>query len=252
MEHVINILIASRNDEDAKHILISLSEEKNFYIAGIEKNETDTIIKTERLNPDILILDLQLSEANSPEFIRIVRRLSPCTSIIILNEECEYADSEDISIISSIEIHASLAMKAGVSGFLLKRTDINKLAIVIKLVLSGGHYISDSITGKILSAVTFITQLPVQMAEKYPSFFTPVEQCIVTDLANGLSDNEIAKRLNFSQGSIKNILTAIKRNVKLKNRIEIVVFSIVFGLIRWDQLDIYKNNGHFLNDTIQC
>jgi DNA-binding NarL/FixJ family response regulator len=82
-----------------------------------------------------------------------------------------------------------------------------------------------------------------------------VERRIVTYIAEGLSDGEIAEYLHFSAGTIRNRLAAIKRRTKLKNRIQIVVFSLVYGLIKLDQVNLFKNHvekcGHPANDVLQ-
>jgi DNA-binding NarL/FixJ family response regulator len=245
MDNTVNILVASRYDEERNCILTKLSEIKDFSIAGIGKDETSAIIKSEQLKPNILILDLQLSDINGPDLIRIIRARSPSTAIIILHAEGD---------MDSIGILACLTIKTGISGFLLKKTDFDKLIIVVKLVFSGGYYISASIIVKISNMITFSTQFPGQAAEENHTIFTPTERGIILSLANGLQDSQIAQHLNLSRGTIKNCLTVIKRKLNLKpcaNRMQIAVHSITFGLIRLEQLDIYKNNGQFLNDTIQ-
>jgi len=244
MEHYISILTATRFDEDQKRIITALSEQNDFLLVGIEDNEINTIIKAERLKPNILLLDLQLSETDGPQLVRIIRSRSPSTLVIILN------DKED-------NILTSLALKAGISGFLVKETDIDKLPHVIRLAVSGGCYINASIVDSTFKMVTYFSQFAgqTQKIDENLTAFSSYERHIIMDIANGLSDLEIAKRLNFSEGTIKNSLTVIKRKINLKNRInriQIVVFSLVVGLIRLDQLDIYKSNGQFLNDTIQC
>jgi len=237
MDDNISILIVSRYDEDQKLIHTALSKQNDFLITGIEKDETGAIIKTERLKPNILILDLQLSETNGLELVRILRRKSPTTAIIIFCDNDEKKQNRSCSY--PIEIYVSLALKAGISGFLIKETDIDILTYAVKLVFLGRCYISASITTRVFSMITHITQLPEQ--EENNTFFSPAERGIITALANGLSDAEIAKILNYSEGTIKNCLSVIKRKHKFKNRIQIVVHSLIFGLIRLDQLDIFKN-----------
>jgi len=209
-----------------------LSAQNDFHIAGIEKDETGTIIKSERLQPDILILDIQPKGMSGEELAPIIHRRSPSTAIIMLS------DKDD-------ENYARLALKAGILGYLLKEKDTDILASVVKIVFSGGYYISASIINRFFSKTAFMRQFSEQENGQDNTFFSPAERSIVTDLAQGYSDTEIAKHLNFSKGTIKNYLTAIKRKINLKNRIQIVVFSLLFGLIRMEQLDIWKNHRQF-------
>jgi len=220
MRDIIRIFVSSGNDEDCKHILAILSDQNDFHIAGVEKDESGTIIKSERLKPDVLVLDLQPPKMSGEELAPIIRRRSPDTAIIMLCDKDE-------------ENYAGMALKAGISGFLLKGVDTDKLALVVKIVSSGGYYISASI---IFRVFRFHKQSPKQVQENHGLFLSPTERGIITDIARGFSDEETAKHLNYSIGTIRNYLAAIKRKIKLKNRMQIVIFSLVHGIINIDQL----------------
>ena len=131
---------------------------------------------------------------------------------------------------------AGFILKAGISGFLLEQEDIDKLACVAKIVHLGGYYISASIFSRIINDAVLRKQFPGQVIEQNTSVFSPVERGIVTDLANGLSDDQIAKHFNYSEGSIKNILSFLKRKTKIKSRVQLVVFALISGLIRFENL----------------
>jgi len=223
MDNIIKILVVSMLDDDRKQIIGILSDQKEFFIAGEEKDEAGAIIRSERLKPDIIIIDLQLSSKSGSALVSIIRRKSPSSAIILLcdNDEDNYA------------CHA---LKAGIAGFLLKDADINKLALVVKIIYSDGYYISASITFRVFNAAVFISQFPEQKAEEKDITFSSLERGIITDIAQGLTDDQIASHLHFSSGTIKNYVTAIKRKTKLKNRMQIVIYSLVFGLIKFDYL----------------
>jgi len=227
MDSTIKILVVSGQDDDRKRIINILSEQKEFIIVGEEKDEAGAIIRSERLKPDIIIIDLQLTSTNSAVLISIIRRKSPASSIILL---CD--DDEDN--------HACHAIKAGIAGFLIKDADFNKLALIVKIIYSNGYYISASITVRVFSAGTFMCQFPGQKTEEKHITFSPAERGIVTDIAQGLTDEQISRDLNFSVGTIKNYITAIKRKTKLKNRMQIVIYSLVYGLINFDYLRFRK------------
>jgi len=237
MGNIIRILVNSRYDEDCKRIIDILSDQNDFRITGIEKDEVGTIIKSAQLKPDVLVLDLQPQGLGGEELAPIIHRRSPSTAIVMLCDK----DEDD---------YAGLALKAGISGFLLKEYDTDKLVPVIKIVSSGGYYISASITIRVFSAVILMHNFPGHIIEQNPChlFFSPAERGIVTDIAQGLSDEEIVKHLHFSTGTIKNCLTAIKRKTKLKNRVQIVVYSLVYGLISFEQLG-FGIKAPWINDT---
>jgi DNA-binding NarL/FixJ family response regulator len=224
MESLINIFVASGNDEDCKHIVNILSDQNDFRIAGVEKDESGTIIKSEKLKPDVLVLDLQPPMMSGEELAPIIHRRSPETAIVML---CNRDDDK----------YAGLALKAGISGFLLKNMDTDKLVPAVRIVSSGGYYISASIINSVFNAVIFHKQIPEQAQEENNLFFSPVERGIITDIASGLSDEEISNHLNYSIGTIRNCLTSIRRKTRLNNRVQIVIFSLVHGLISIDRFE---------------
>jgi len=227
MKNEISIFITSTDDETCTRLIDVLSEQKDFHIVGVEKDESGTIIKSERLKPDVMILDLQSSGLGADELAPIIHRRSPSTAIIMLCDKDE-------------ENYAGLALRSGISGFLLRETDMDKLVSVVRIVSSGGCYVSASIINRVFNALFFQNQDGGYY--KTEMFFTPVERGIITDLAHGLSDEETAEHLNYSVGTIRNCLSAIKRKTKLKTRVQIVIFSLVHGLININQFGTYLLN----------
>jgi len=225
MKNEINIFVTSTDDEECKHILDILSEQNDFHIAGVEKDESGTIIKSERLKPDVLVLDLHSPALGGEELAPIIHRRSPETAIVMLCENDE-------------ENYAGLALKSGIAGFLLKEEDTDKLVPVIKIVFCGGYYVSAPIFIRVLNSITLMNGFQGRIMEQKSGLtFSPAERGIILDIARGFKDVEIAKHLNYSAGTIKNIVMAIKRKTKLKNRVQIAVFSLVHGLISFEQLE---------------
>jgi DNA-binding NarL/FixJ family response regulator len=235
----ITILVFSRHEEERERIISSLSDQNDFCIISAEKDESGAIIKSEKLKPDVLIMDLNLPGMSGPELAPVIRRRSPSTAIILLcnNDEDNYA---------------SAALKAGISGFLIKESDIDLLALAVKMVYSGGCYVSASIVIRVFTTVNIAGLLSRQTVNPVSSqILTPAERGIIKDIARGFSDDEIAKHLNYSTGTIRNFLSKIKQKTRMKNKIQIVLFSIINGLINLEQIDIFKNYRQFTNDGIQ-
>jgi two-component system, NarL family, response regulator DegU len=157
----------------------------------------------------------------------IIHRKSPSTVIIMLS------DRDD-------ENYACLALKSGITGYLLKEKDIDNLVSVVKIVFSGGYYISASIAIKAINTITLVKQFPGQFLEnwkKHPDF-SSTERSIVECVAKGFSDDEIAGYLHLSTGTIRNYLASIKQKTKLNSRVQIVIHSLVHGLIRLEETGI--------------
>jgi two-component system nitrate/nitrite response regulator NarL len=232
----IHILVTSWHEEERQRIIAILSEQKDFFIAGIEKDESGAIMRTDKLKPDVLILDLR--GMDSYELAPIIRRRSPSTAIVLLCDNDE-------------ESYVSLALKAGITGFILKKIDIDILAFVVRIVVSGRRYVSPSIISNM-----FKNAIPAkrkELKEQIMQLFTPAERRIIAYIAGGFSYGEIAKLLNYSEGSIKNCVMNIKRKTKLRNRVQIALYSLIFGLIEVEQLGFLGEivNGQFPDNTIK-
>lgn len=240
---IINVLVTAKDNDNKKSILSVMTEHSDIKISGVEDDETGAVIKSQRLKPDVLIMDLQPPGLDGVELAPIIRRKSPGTAIVMI---CDKDENE----------YACLALQAGISGFLLRNADMDKLYSVVKIVNLGGYYFNSSIIIKTFKTISFINQFPgqfidIQNKQKKENdrfSFSSTERQIIKKIAQGCSDKEIAKHFNYSKGTIANIVNAVKRKTKLKNRMQIVIFSLFYGLI--DHPNIFKHR-QFINDTIQ-
>ncbi|MCL2209802.1 MAG: response regulator transcription factor [Treponema sp.] len=223
MKGIISILVLSRHDEDRAKIITALSDQNDIIIAGVEKDEACAVIRAEHIKPDVLILNTYLPGITGHEIAPMIRRRSPSTSIIMICDNDE-------------EKFAGLALKAGISGFLLKDTDTDKLIPVIKIIINGGCYISSSITHKVFSAVV---SGKFSETRKHNISYSAAERRILTYMAQGYTDDEIAIYLNCSAGTVKNNVNAIKHRTQFRNRIQMAIFSLIYGLISLEHLDIF-------------
>lgn len=222
MSESINILVASRQDKDRKHILSALSHQKNFIIAGVEKDEVGAIIKSEQLKPDVLIIDLHPFKMGELDLAAIIHRKTPSTSIIMICDKNEKTNR---------------AFYNGIRGFLLKETDADEIIFAILAAFKGSGYISGSCLQH--SCYNFMLE---KQPMPIPLTLSPAERGIVYGIAMGLSDTQIAQHLNFSAGTIRNTVLKIKQKTNLKNRVQIVLFSLVNGIIKPDLLNTFKNH----------
>jgi DNA-binding NarL/FixJ family response regulator len=242
---IINVLITAKKSEDSKSIIAAISKHSDIRIIGVENDETDAVIKSQKLKPNVLIMDLHPPGLDGVELAPIIRTRSPATAILMI---CDRDENE----------YACLALRAGISGFLLRNADMDKLYLVIKIINLGGYYFSSSIIQKALNTISILNQFPGQLIDIQNNWkkenkrlsLSSIERCIFTKIAQGLSDKKIAEHFNYSEGSITNIVDGVKRKTKLKTRIQVVIFSLFFGLIDLDFTDIIKHR-QFIHDTIQ-
>jgi DNA-binding NarL/FixJ family response regulator len=228
MGHTISILVVSGYIyENQNQIIAQLSSQEDFRVVGVVKDNADAIIKSIALKPDVLILDLQALGMDGTELVPIIRRRSSSSRIILMSGK----DDDN---------YACSALKAGISGFLNNEEDREKLASIVRIVHLGGFYFNSLVNDRICNAVSLMDYFLGQSAHclKFwqkdmadcPSF-SLTERSILICIVQGYADKEIAEYLHLNIGSIRNCLTSIRRKTKLKSRVHIAIFSLIYGII---------------------
>jgi DNA-binding NarL/FixJ family response regulator len=235
MREIISVLIVSSCNDDQNQVVAQLSNQNDFYVAGVVKDETDAIIKSAKIKPDVVILDLKRSGIDGTELAPIILRKSPSSKIILM---CSDKEGEH---------YVCKAQKAGISGYIIKKTDIGRLELIIKMVHSGGLYYNSSVIKRVFNAVLLMEYFPGQFGHNLefgemligdcPSF-SSTERSIAICLARGYQDKEIAEYLHLHVGSIRNCMTSIRHKTKLKSRVLIIIFFLKYGIINFDDLII--------------
>jgi DNA-binding NarL/FixJ family response regulator len=185
-----------------------LSLEKDILVVG-EAARGDEIIKAvERSKPDVLLLDLRMPKADVVQTLLDVKERSPTTKVLILTA---YAEEESIMN----------AAKGGARGYLLKGTDFATLLQAIKKVHGGGLWIDKDIpTGDTFEEIAAGQMEPFMSAEHHEAVesLTRRELEILRLVAEGLTNDEIGKKIFISEKTVKTHLTNIFDKLKVNNR----------------------------------
>ena len=186
-----------------------LSLEKDILVVG-EAAKGDEITKlVERTKPDVLLLDLKMPKGDIVQTLLEVRDVYPATKVIILTAFCE-----DENILN--------AAKGGARGYILKGIDFATLLRAIKAVHSGGLWIDKDLP----SAEDFeeIAQGQLQDVARISEdtdaikTLTRREMEILRLVAEGLTNEEIGKKIFISEKTVKTHLTNIFDKLKVNNR----------------------------------
>lgn len=185
-----------------------LSLEKDILVVG-EAARGDEIIKAvERSKPDVLLLDLRMPKADVVQTLLDVKERSPTTKVLILTA---YAEEESIMN----------AAKGGARGYLLKGADFATLLQAIKKVHGGGLWIDKDIpTGDTFEEIAAGQMEPFMSAEHHEAVesLTRRELEILRLVAEGLTNDEIGKKIFISEKTVKTHLTNIFDKLKVNNR----------------------------------
>jgi two-component system response regulator NreC len=228
---VINAFIVCGKEEERELISASLRAHNDFCIAGLAEDGFEALTSI-NLKPDIIILDIKLSDTDGPELVPILKRRSPSTVFMVMSSR------DDDALVRR-------AINAGISAYLLKESDMEILPYLARIVFRGGYYFSASIITRILkifSAPDALLKSKKNLADLREKYciqdFSSTERMIIIFLARGYSDKKIAKELNITEGTVRNCVVAIRRKTGLRSRIQIVLYALLHGFITFDQINM--------------
>jgi DNA-binding NarL/FixJ family response regulator len=189
-----------------------LEEEDDIEVIAEGSNGFDAIDIVERVQPDVLIIDVRMPEMNGIEAVGKLQKLNTKTRAIVLSMH----DSEDY-IIQSI--------KAGASGYLLKDTDKKEFIKAIHAVNNGGKYFSGDISNVIVS--NFLQNSSSQPKNEIvqgvsdPFSLTKKEKRILSLILSGKTNVEISSILENSKRTVETHRFNLMKKMGVKNLMEL-------------------------------
>lgn len=191
--------------EGIKHLLefdgsIEVIEEANDGIECLEK------LKQKR--PDILLLDINMSDMNGIEVLEELKRVNDPLKVLMLtvHSEVEY-------LVKAIDI--------GADGYILKDSGSQELKQAINVIMEGESYIQPSLLPALNSRL-----INRDIDKEKIETLTKREMEILTQVAGGMFNKEIAINLNISERTVKNHISNIFKKIDVSDRTQAAVFAI--------------------------
>jgi DNA-binding NarL/FixJ family response regulator len=196
-----------------------LESEPDFEIVGEAENGSQGVELATTLDPDVVLMDIQMPEMNGLEATR---------RIVALGR----GESSRVLILTTFEMDEYVyeALRAGASGFLLKRTPAEELIAGIRIVAGGDALLAPSVTRRLIDH--FASHEDASPGER-PSLdhITERELDVLTLIGRGLSNAEIAEQLVLSEGTVKTHVKHIFAKLDLRDRTQAVIFAYDHGLV---------------------
>lgn len=183
--------------------------EADLAVCGEAASAEEAVSAVTRLKPDLAIVDITLGGVNGIELIKNLKAVRPSLPVLVLSmhDESHYAER---------------ALRAGASGYVMKREARAHIMEAIRTVLSGGDYVSDrmqkSIVHQYLHGVGSKETSPIDL-------LSDREVEVLNLLGSGLSSKDIAHRLHLSQKTVDSHRTHLKEKLNLKGAQELVRFA---------------------------
>lgn len=193
------LLIVDDDPLVCKSLQLLLGKESDFDVIGVAANGQEAI-ELCRLQPDVILMDIQMPVLDGIESTRIIKQEFPSIAIMMLTT---FQDERNIR----------LALKAGAEGYLLKSSSIDNMADQIRALASKTSILDPDV----LKAL-------IEPSREDIDGLTERERDIVERIAQGLSNKEIGEQLYLSVGTVRNMLSVILDKLELRDRTQLAIY----------------------------
>ena len=198
-----------------------LDAEDGIEVVGEASDGTAAVAQARALKPDVILMDVRMPGMDGIEATARITAGCPHTRVLILTT-------------FDLDEYAFAGLRAGASGFLLKDTRPTELAEAIRTVASGEAVVSPRITRRMLEM--FAGNLPNALSapdseDPRLASLTPREREILTLMAQGMSNQEIADDLVVSATTVKTHVGNVLAKLDVRDRVQAVVVAYETGLM---------------------
>jgi DNA-binding NarL/FixJ family response regulator len=194
-----------------------LESDPDIEVLGEAANGEQATAATRRLRPDVVLMDIQMPDGDG---LQATRRIT---------DDAELRSRVVILTTFERDEYVFEALQAGASGFLLKNAPPEELLHAVRVVAAGDALLAPSVTRRIIEQFASRPVRP-ELAAQLESL-TQREREVLTMLARGKSNAELAAELFVSEGTIKTHVSSLLSKLGLRDRVQAVVLAYESGLV---------------------
>lgn len=196
----------------------ALEDEADFQVLGVAGSAEEALPLVAHLQPDVVLLDLELPGLSGVELIPRLVIAAPDAKILVFTAY----DTDDLVL---------GAIRAGAKGYLLKGASVAEIARAVRIVAAGGSALEPRVGAKLIDA----------MRSPVVARLTAREREVLGLIAQGLPSKQIASALNISERTVKFHTSALLRKLDADNRAEAVAHAARRGLLDGPETSEGKN-----------
>lgn len=195
-----------------------LDTDPSIEVIGEASDGRQAIELAHRLRPDVALVDIRMPGISGITVTAEIRRTVPEVAVIILTTFGEDA-------------YITQALGAGANGFLLKSGDPRELLGGVRAVAEGAACLSPQVAHRVITKLNPNSMLNAAAAQKQMAALTDRERDVLTLLAAGLTNTQIARRLHIVEGTVKAHVSSILAKTDTANRVQAALIAYEAGLI---------------------
>ena len=212
----VRVLIADDQAMVREGFSVLLGAQPGIEVVGEAVNGQDAVDKAAQLRPDVVLMDVRMPVLNGLEATRLLAAGGPKVLVVTTFDLDEYVYE---------------ALRAGASGFVLKDASAQALAEAVRVVAAGDAMLSPSVTRRLLGAFARLGA-PRPPDREQVEQLTERETEVLTLVARGRSNAEIARDLVVAEQTVKTHMGRILTKLGLRDRTQAAIFAYETGLVR--------------------
>jgi RNA polymerase sigma factor (sigma-70 family) len=217
MSATVSVMIVDDDDLMREGLRAVLSSDERIEVVEEAADGRVAVQRARHARPDVVLMDVRMPELDGIAATAELLAAAPASRVMILTT------FEDDSYILG-------ALRAGASGFLLKRSSPENLIAAIHTVAAGEALLSPSVTQRLIDHVA---RHPVIAEGANPQLdeLTPREREVLELIAQGLSNREIAAELTVEETTVKSHVKRVLMKLQARDRVQAVIFAYESGLV---------------------
>jgi DNA-binding NarL/FixJ family response regulator len=219
----VRVVLADDQEMVRAGLRMLLDFQPDLEVVGEAADGLQAVEVVTRTRPDVVLMDVRMPRCDGIEAARRIVAALPETAVVVL---------------TTFDDDASLAeaLRAGVSGFLLKVAPPEQLLHAVRTVAAGNGLLDPAVTLRVIAASAAAPAADPAAAARLASL-TQRETDVLRLVAEGLTNAEIAGRLYLGEATVKTYLSRMLAKLDLRDRVQAVAFAFRSGLVPLQPID---------------
>jgi DNA-binding NarL/FixJ family response regulator len=219
----VRVVLADDQEMVRAGLRMLIDFQPDLEVVGEAADGLEAVEVVTRLRPDVVLMDVRMPRCDGIEAARRVLARAPEVGVVVLT-----TFDEDGSLAE--------ALRAGVSGFLLKTAPPEQLLHAIRTVASGNGLLDPAVTLRVIAA-SARSPAPDPASAARLATLTARETDVLRLVAEGLTNAEIAAALYLGEATVKTYLSRMLAKLDLRDRVQAVAFAFRSGLVPLHPVD---------------